>query len=738
MTKRLLVDGLHEEEIRVVIAEEQNLLEFDVESNSKKQTKGNIYLAKITRVEPSLQAAFVEYGSARQGFLPFAEVHPDYYQIPVADRQALIEQQQQEAEESEEEERVEEEAAEAENAEAEGEEKESAEIESVGDEAIAEEPRRPKVKRYKVQEVLKKNQVVLIQVLKEERGNKGASVTSYISLPGRYCVLMPNSPKGGGISRKISDPKERKKMKELISSLEVNTGMSVILRTAGTGRKKTEISRDYAYLTKLWNKIRDNTLSSSAPALIYEEANAVTRTLRDLYDSDVSDIVISGEKCVNMAKEFMKMIMPSHVKRIKEYKEEKPIFHEYGIEDQLLKMNDPVVTMPSGGYIVINSTEALISVDVNSGRATGERNVEDTATRTNIEAAQELARQLRLRDLAGLVVIDFIDMMHVRNRKSVERALKDALKSDRAKIQVGRISPFGLLEMSRQRLRPSIAEINMIECPTCRGAGVIRSADSAMMFLTRAIENELSISGDKVSKIIVFASQALGLHFLNNKRKYVSELEEKYGFVLEMRTEELSPAEFKLQVVGEGGETLRAVSSEDREGVAPPSSRGDSGYGKKPKKKSSRGGARKRGGAKKRGDKDEEEVQESDKLESADSDNANDEPKAEDKKKEDKSDKKSRIARGGAKKKVKPKEEKSEAAAEPTDEEKAEKPKAKKKPVRRRRKPKADASEESSEKDAEDSNVRPLADDNANDNSPEDAGKKPAKKPKGWWKKIIE
>jgi len=455
----MLVDGLHAEETRVVIADDDNLIDFDIESSSKKQTKGNLYLAKVTRVEPSLQAAFVEYGSERQGFLPFSEIHPDYYQIPIADKQQLLQEQEAEDKalaEKEDKEILEGDGDESEagqDAESAAEAEASGEVEDLGsDEPYEEAPRRAKVKRYKIQEVIKKNQIILIQVIKEERGNKGASVTSYISLPGRYCVLMPNSHRGGGVSRKIGDVKERKRLKTVVEGLDIAKGMSIIMRTAGLERTKAEITRDYSYLIKLWNKIRKDTLSSVAPSLVHEEASVVKRSLRDLYNNDFDEVIIAGEETFNLAKDFMKLIMPSHVKKITQYTDPTPLFNQYGVEGLLAGMFDTVVVMQSGGYIVINSTEALISIDVNSGRATGERNVEDTATSINIEAANEIARQLRLRDLAGLVVIDFIDMINHRHRRQVERALKDALKQDRAKIQVGRISAFGLLEMSRQRL----------------------------------------------------------------------------------------------------------------------------------------------------------------------------------------------------------------------------------------------------------------------------------------------
>ncbi len=697
MTLRMLVDGLHEEETRMVIADDDQLIEFDIETSSKKQNKGNIYLAKVTRVEPSLQAAFVEYGSGRQGFLPFSEIHPDYYQIPVADKHDLLRAQaeQREAENRKVEEEIErasrrreernqqahgaegsessqdeisheqndhdheqehhhehdnqpdhdhyktnetgitEDVAVSEPVEIEqpsgeetsiteqmlplpGETETPANIEEVvradhqevvedlgSDEPFEERPKRQSIRRYKIQEVVKKNQIVLIQVIKEERGNKGASVTTYISLPGRYCVLMPNTNRGGGVSRKISDVKERRKLKETIEGLELKDGMSLIVRTAGMGRTKADITRDYTYLIKLWNKIREDTLSSSAPALVHEEGNVIKRGLRDHYNNDVKEVIISGTKAFETAREFMKLIMPTHGKKIELHEDAVPIFNKYGIEQQLQTMNDPVVTLNSGGYIVINPTEALISIDVNSGRATGERNVEDTATRTNIDAAWEIARQLRLRDLAGLIVIDFIDMLDSRHRRQVERTLKDALKSDRAKIQVGRISPFGLLEMSRQRLRPSITEINMIECPSCKGIGHIRSADSAMVQLARSIENELAVAkseGQKIVKVIVSASASLALYFLNNKRKRISELEEQYGFDMVVEVADISPSSFRIQLEDENGGKSRVISSDDRDNAKLPQSRGDGrnnrrgGRGGRNDRRDRRGNDRNRGG----------------------------------------------------------------------------------------------------------------------------------------------
>ena len=462
-TKRMLIDASHPEETRVVVLSGNQVEDFDVEVESRRQLKGNVYLAKVTRVEPSLQAAFVEYGGNRHGFLAFSEIHPDYYQIPVADREALIaeeEDAQLAAKEAEE-------ADESHNG--------DVAVEEVGggEDAIddAESVRRPVVdrRRYKIQEVIKRRQILLIQVVKEERGNKGAALTTYLSLAGRYCVLMPNTARGGGISRKIASGQDRKRLKSILADLSIPDGMAVIVRTAGDKRTKAEIKRDYEYLIRLWEQIRQKTLESIAPSLIHEEGNLIKRSIRDIYTKDIEEVVIHGEEGYRVAKDFMKLMMPSHAKRVQPYKEENiPLLQRYQVESQIDSMHYPEVTLKSGGYIVINSTEALVAVDVNSGKSTRERNIEETAYKTNLEAADEVARQLRLRDLAGLIVIDFIDMENNRNQNKVERALKDAMRKDRARIQIGRISPFGLLEMSRQRLRPSLQEIHSEPCPTLR------------------------------------------------------------------------------------------------------------------------------------------------------------------------------------------------------------------------------------------------------------------------------
>ena len=506
MATRMLIDASHEEETRVVIVKGTRLEEFDYETATRKQLKGNIYLAKVTRVEPSLQAAFVEYGGNRHGFLPFNEIHPDYYQVPVSDREVLLKQEaaaEREAHVREEAEydaksgrksdepRDDAEEAESMRDRSDASEDEDGVIDDVddtlggievidsGDEDYVEnlggeddvEPRRqaPTRRNYKIQEVIKRRQILLIQVVKEERGNKGAALTTYISLPGRYSVLMPNTGRGGGISRKISNPADRKRLKKIAAELDVPDGIGVIIRTAGLSRTKVEIKRDYEFLMRLWDDIRELTLKSIAPFCVYEEANLIKRCIRDLYNKDVSEILIEGDEGYKVAKDFMRKLMPSHAKKVQPYKDKIPLFHRFQVEQQFASMYNPEVQLKSGGYIVINPTEALVSIDVNSGKATRERNVEDTATKTNLEAAEEIARQLRLRDLAGLIVIDFIDMDDNRNNRAVERRMKDCLKSDRARIQVGRISPFGLMEMSRQRLRPSFLETSTNVCHTCGG-----------------------------------------------------------------------------------------------------------------------------------------------------------------------------------------------------------------------------------------------------------------------------
>lgn len=667
MPNKMLIDASHPEETRVVVVRGNRIEEFDFESQDKKQLKGNIYLARVTRVEPSLQAAFVEYGGNRHGFLAFSEIHPDYYQIPVADRQALLRAEAQEAEDEENEDgdgddrqsrdrgrrgrrrggktrdrgehkrdaadsdeasegsgepsegsdngdivveeishtsEIIEHAAdtsehsdssehagapEHDEASAEQDETETREggptsiaavvegdviseavpqaeqgseatsgdndrgmleevqsshpddheVESVGAEDALEEVRnrrKPVRRQYKIQEVIKRRQILLVQVVKEERGNKGAALTTYLSLAGRYSVLMPNTARGGGISRKITSAVDRKRLKEVVADLEVPQGMGVILRTAGESRTKAEIKRDYEYLMRLWENVRSLTLQSTAPALVYEEGSLIKRSVRDLYNKDIDEILVSGEEGYREAKDFMRMLMPSHAKVVQPFRDTTPIFVRNGIEAQLDRMLQPQVTLKSGGYIIINQTEALVAIDVNSGRSTKEHSIEDTALHTNLEAAEEVARQLRLRDLAGLIVIDFIDMEENRNNRSVEKRLKDHLKNDRARIQVGRISHFGLMEMSRQRIRASVLESTMKPCPHCGGTGHVRSDSSVALMVVRATEEFLL--KDSRSHITVRTPAATALYVLNHKRGTLVELESRFGLTITIEADD--------------------------------------------------------------------------------------------------------------------------------------------------------------------------------------------------------
>ena len=651
MPNKMLIDATHPEETRVVVLRGNRVEEFDFESATRKQLRGNIYLAKVTRVEPSLQAAFVDYGGNRHGFLAFSEIHPDYYQIPVADRQALIEEDERAARaadveadsragrrrgrhrgahrrretvrsepinaeiaapgdaegaassEAELDARFEKAAFEpvagqesdnsspvaddeastpehlasaeltpnepigmiqqAESMEAEetrsqapggeanadghgtpddvhhadnggenGEHEEPA-VESVGGaDAMEEVPERMLRGRrqYKIQEVIKRRQVMLVQVVKEERGTKGAALTTYLSLAGRYSVLMPNTARGGGISRKITDSTDRKKLKEIAQDLEVPEGMGVILRTAGASRTKTEVKRDFEYLLRLWETVRDLTLKSTAPKLVYEEGSLVKRSIRDLYNKDIDEVIVAGDEAYKEAKDFMRMLMPSHAKNVKPYKDVQPLFTRYGIESQLDAMFSPTVQLRSGGYIVINQAEALVAIDVNSGRATREHHIEDTALKTNLEAAEEVARQLRMRDLAGLIVIDFIDMEEKRNNRAVERRLKECLKHDRARIQVGGISHFGLLEMSRQRIRTSVLESSTEKCPACGGTGHVRSVASVALQLLRSLEEALIKSA--THNLIVRTRAEVAIYVLNHKRAHLRSLEERFRVTL--------------------------------------------------------------------------------------------------------------------------------------------------------------------------------------------------------------
>jgi ribonuclease E len=610
MAKKMLIDATHAEETRVVVVDGNKVEEFDFESENKRQLAGNIYLAKVTRVEPSLQAAFVDYGGNRHGFLAFAEIHPDYYQIPVADREALLAEEAAYAAQEDEEdekprrprrsrsrgkvkaeasvsddavesrdvpeaeipgmdvvepegdfdvrdpeegsspvERVHEtpvetpatdrDAAEDDAAEEEREAPYRAmddaserddEIESVADEDVSDEisrPRKSKIRKYKIQEVIKVRQILLVQVVKEERGNKGAALTTYLSLAGRYCVLMPNTARGGGISRKITNVADRKKLKEIAGEIDVPRGAGLIIRTAGAQRTKAEIKRDYEYLQRLWEQIRELTLKSIAPAKIYEEGDLIKRSIRDLYGKDIDEVFVEGDGGYRVAKDFMKMIMPSHAKNVRLYAEPMPLFARYQVESYLAGMFNPTVQLKSGGYIVIGITEALVSIDVNSGRATKKGSIEETALETNLEAAEEIARQLRLRDLAGLIVIDFIDMEERKNNAAVEKRFKDKLKTDRARIQVGRISGFGLLEMSRQRLRPGMLEATTQACSHCHGTGLVRSDDSLGLTILRQIEEEGTRKRSR--EVLVKAPVGIVNFLMNQKREHIAQIEARYG-----------------------------------------------------------------------------------------------------------------------------------------------------------------------------------------------------------------
>ncbi len=610
MTMRMLIDARHPEETRVAVLKGNRIEEFDFESAEHKQIKGNIYLAKVTRVEPSLQAAFVDFGGNRHGFLAFSEIHPDYYQIPKEDREALLAEEAAHAEEEAALRAIDEgdedyaegddgrgydedggddgvhdhhddddfgglievdtaekdEVATIEDGHVEGgfdgedaSEAGEEEAEPAGDDRgrgrgrrrqsgsgdrgrghakEADELRAKRMalrRRYKIQDVIQRRQVLLVQVVKEERGNKGAALTTYLSLAGRYCVLMPNSSHGGGISRKINSASDRKRLKSIVSEMDLPRSMGCIVRTAGLSRTKTEIKRDFDYLARLWDGIRETTLGSTAPALIHSDSDLIKRAIRDIYNKEIEDVVVEGEAGYRAARDFMKLLMPSHAKRVKQYADPVPLFQRFGAEDQLTAMYDPEVQLKSGGYIVINPTEALVSIDINSGRSTKEHGIEATALNTNLEAAREIARQLRLRDMAGLVVIDFIDMEYNNNVRKVEKAMKDALKNDRARIQVGRISSFGLMEMSRQRLRTGVLEATTRGCPHCDGTGLVRTASSAGLSALRSIEDEAAKG--KGSVISLFASTEAAVYLLNAKRADLAEIEDRYGVRVEVLPE---------------------------------------------------------------------------------------------------------------------------------------------------------------------------------------------------------
>ena len=573
MTRRMLIDATHPEETRVTVVEDAQLEEFEFETSAKQQIKSNIYLAKVTRVEPSLQACFVEYGGNRQGFLAFSEIHPDYYQIPAFDRDSLVRAAEEEWErkrhkspdvdtgdvDSDDMDGDEEEdTADLRHDESEGDESEDEapehgahegddlpeDSDSAADEDVSgdapltsAELRRTKAGRaqyrqYKIQEVIKRNQILLVQVVKEERGTKGAAMTTYISLAGRYCVLMPNSSRGGGVSKKISNGDDRKRLKKIIADLNVPQDMAVILRTAGAARSRAEIKRDYDYITRLWDTVRDKTMESIAPSLIHDDGNLVKRAIRDLYDKDIDEILVAGDEAYRAAKGFMKSLIPSHARKVKAYRptDNVPLFHNYNVEKQLAQIHNSTIGLKSGGSIVIHQTEALVAIDINSGKATRERHIEETALKTNLEAADEIARQLRLRDLAGLIVIDFIDMESNRNDHTVERKLKEALRRDRARIQSGRISDFGLLELSRQRLRPSLLETTSQPCPHCGGGGYVVSIESAALSALRILEEMALNEGKDTLKIAVPTNVAL--YMLNQKRHRLTRLEEDYGLVI--------------------------------------------------------------------------------------------------------------------------------------------------------------------------------------------------------------
>jgi len=691
MGSKMLIDASQPEETRVVVVQGNRVETFEFESALRKQLKGNIYLAKVTRVEPSLQAAFVEYGGNRHGFLPLSEIHPDYYQIPLADRLALLEEEAADAAEfdddddddeddapveavssgdgdeleasSDEEPQEAKETQDAQTEEPDTEEPEahaepgdeddgptkgktqaadsklderlvdgtepanedetvsddapveaqpaarddddasdgdasdddasddaeleartpdeddSAETDDNDDGETAEAPeetggddedresdkrrerrRQQRLRRYRIQEVIKRRQILLIQVVKEERGNKGAALTTYLSIAGRYCVLMPNTARGGGISRKITNAADRKRLKTITKDLDVPKGMGLILRTAGAQRTKAEVKRDFEYLLRLWDNIRELTLKSVAPCLIYEEGNIIQRAIRDFYSKDIDQVLVEGEDGYKEAKAFMKMLMPSHAKNVQLYKERGPLFLRYQVENQLEQMFEPIVSLKSGGYIVINPTEALISIDVNSGKSTREKNVEDTAHRTNVEAAEEIARQLRLRDLAGLIVIDFIDMEENRHKKAVERKLKECLKSDRARIQVGRISSFGLLEMSRQRLGSSLLEIQTTQCDHCGGTGMVRTTDAAALKVLRAVEDE-AMRG-RASEVKISLHPDVAVYVLNNKREQIARIHSDYGLsILFDADDDLPRDEFEI-------DRIKNKSRQDDDGAA--------------------------------------------------------------------------------------------------------------------------------------------------------------------------
>ncbi|NQY41155.1 MAG: ribonuclease E/G [Henriciella sp.] len=601
MSKTMLIDAVHQEETRVALVNNGRVEDFDFETTGSEQLRGNIYLAKVTRVEPSLQACFVEYGGNRHGFLAFSEIHPDYYQLPQADREALLEEAAREAaeaadddiddddgdidldDESEDDDAElnaddsDEDADDAEETEADA-ESDDADTETDGEVAEAsadddtaetdsdaedKEEKKPRAKaerrrrgarksrgtsitrRYKIQEVIRRRQVLLVQVVKEERGNKGAALTTYLSLAGRYSVLMPNTPRGGGISRKIPNGNDRKRLKAVMDELAVPKGMGLIVRTAGAKRTKSEIRRDYDYLQKLWAKIRSKTMESVAPECIHEEGGLVHRAMRDMFDREIEEVIVQGDRAYREAKDLAKTLMPTQAKKVKRWTAAAPLFVKEGVEDQLDSIFSPTVQMKSGGYLVINQTEALVAIDVNSGKSTKERNIEQTALHTNLEAAAEACRQMRLRDLAGLVVIDFIDMDENKNNRAVEKKMKEALKLDRARVQNNRISQFGLMEISRQRRRAGVLQATSEKCEACDGTGRRRSIPSAALQLLRAIEARAA--GGGLRGMTVTAPTDVALYLLNSKRDQLSAIEEDVGYTIAIKSSAtMIPGDFEL------------------------------------------------------------------------------------------------------------------------------------------------------------------------------------------------
>ena len=532
MTKRLLIDARQTEETRVITSTNDKIDDFEYEVHSRRQLKGNIYLARVTRVEPSLQAAFVEYGGNRQGFLAFSEIHPDYYRIPIEDRQKLIADVSAKTDE-----------------ELDINQNINEEIEEDFSEEELRKVKRNLYRNYKIQEVIARRQILLVQVVKEERGTKGAALTTYISIAGRYCVLMPNTPRGGGVSRKIANIVDRKRLKKIVDDLDLATGMALIIRTAGSKRTKIEIKRDYSNSISTWENVKKLTLESNAPTLIHEEGSLVKRAIRDLYHNDIDEVLVEGNEAYKVCKNYMKALMPSHAKKVQEYHDEKkPLFQKYNLDSQLFDIFSPKVTLNSGGYLIIDQTEALVAIDVNSGKATRERSIEDTALKTNLEAAEEFARQARLRDLSGLVVIDFIDMEEIKNRNNVEKKLKEAMRKDRARIQIGQISGFGLLELSRQRLRPSVVENSSELCSHCGGSGRIQSIEVSAVQILRSIEEEGA--DDNNIGVNVYAHSSVILHILNKKRDQLSEIQSRYNILIEfINDNSIIPPLKKLETV---------------------------------------------------------------------------------------------------------------------------------------------------------------------------------------------